>query len=126
MSQFLATRQKYHLVTFTLHKLKTMQKATKTPNEGKTNQLVRKASKYFLRGFTAKEIGKLMDINPRTVQRWATVYEFAQSGNVETLETRIMALHQQGNSYTQIAKKCKVCKTTVYNYMKKQKHLANN
>jgi DNA-binding NarL/FixJ family response regulator len=84
-------------------------------------QIVASITKYYARGFTAKEIGKQMDINPRTVQRYIKVYNIAQKANPLPLATQISQLHTKGHSYTQIAKMCNVCKATVYNHVKKLK-----
>lgn len=83
--------------------------------------LIGKCYQYHLKGLTAKEIGKLLDLSERTVQRWAKDGNFKELAAPTTLQTKAVALYNKGLSYSQIAATLNVCKTTVYNYLKVSK-----
>lgn len=91
---------------------------------------VGRAYNYYLKGLTAKEIGKLLDISQRTVQRWSAQYDFEGLAGVPELETipqKAVRMAAAGLSYTEIGKKLRRCKATIYNYVKatKQTNLEN-
>lgn len=80
-----------------------------------------KVSGYHAKGLTYQEIGKLMDISPRTAQR----YVKAAGGNIQdrdkTKRQRAIELHRKGFSYSEIASRLRVSKTTVYLWHRKEK-----
>lgn len=88
-------------------------------------EIVGFAYQYHLRGLTAKEIGKLLDVSQRTVQRWFTQYEFEKTASVptgpQTIQQKAVAMANAGLSYSQVAKKLRLCKATIYNYVKAAK-----
>jgi DNA-binding CsgD family transcriptional regulator len=90
----------------------------------KTN-LSNRISKYYLKGLNAKEIGKLLDVSQRTVQRYLKSSNIKENANAQTLPQKIVALKKQRFSYTQIAEKLQCSKTTVYNYLKKIRKQTN-
>ncbi|MBQ3690595.1 MAG: helix-turn-helix domain-containing protein [Bacteroidales bacterium] len=81
-----------------------------------------KIQKYYFLGLNATEIAKLVDLQPRTVQR------FVKSAILDTnkeppkaRKTRVLEYIAKGYSYAEIAKKFKICKTTVYLWHKQAK-----
>jgi transposase len=93
------------------------------PNSGEMPKEVEKAYHYHLRGLTAKEVAKLLGKAPRTVQRWAKDYNFEQleaipAPELETIPQKALRMAKAGLSYSQIAKKLRRCKATIYNYIK--------
>jgi DNA-binding NarL/FixJ family response regulator len=121
LSLKIATPKKYHYLPFTYHLPNNQKKYNTMTTASTPAQIVASITKYYARGFTAKEIGKQMDINPRTVQRYIKDYNIAQKASPLPLATQISQLHTKGHSYTQIAKMCNVCKATVYNHVRKLK-----
>ena len=82
--------------------------------------------KYLIRGFTTPEIAKQLDVSPRTVQRWKTLYnidELAATAKPETatLPQRAARMAKAGYSYTEIGKKLKRSKATIYNYVRAER-----
>lgn len=83
--------------------------------------LVGMAYKYYLRGFTAKETAKMMDVSERTVRRWAVGYDFERNAKPTPFGERVAELRKKGLSYATIAQRLKCCKTTVYNHVRKNR-----
>ena len=77
-----------------------------------------RAYRYYLHGLTCKEIGKLLDLSPRTVERYSQLDQWREQANPQPLADRALALHQQGVSYTGISKALQISKATVYNYLR--------
>jgi transposase len=73
---------------------------------------------YYLKGLTCKEIGKLLDLSPRTVERYSQTDKWQQRANPQTVADRARTLHQKGFSYAAIARTLAVSKSTVYNYLR--------
>jgi len=76
---------------------------------------------YYLRGLNGKEIGKLLDISPRTVQRYISGSGCRETLEPKTIHQKAFELSAQGHSYAEIAKKLRISKTTVYLWHKKRK-----
>lgn len=74
---------------------------------------------YYLKGLNYKEIGKLLDISPRTVQRYMKESDCKERLEPKTLQLRAVEMHASGWSYSEIAKKLKVSRTTVYLWNRK-------
>lgn len=88
-------------------------------------EIAARAYRYYLKALTAKEIGKLIDVSPRTVQRWFSLYQFeklAEMPDCETIPQKAVRMAAAGLSYSQIAKKLRRCKATIYNYVKAAKN----
>lgn len=83
--------------------------------------IIKKVTTYYLKGLNYKEIGKLLDISPRTVQRYAKEGGCKQLSEPKTLQQRAVEMHSRGWSYSEIAKKLKVSRTTAYLWNKKAK-----
>jgi len=77
---------------------------------------------YYAKGLTYSEIGKLLELSSRTVQRYITASGVKNElAEPKTLQKKAFELSAKGFSYTEIAKKLRVTKTTVYNWHRKQK-----
>jgi DNA-binding NarL/FixJ family response regulator len=88
----------------------------------KKEMIEKEVQSYHAKGLTSKEIGKLTGLSTRTVQR----YLKEAKGNTPTapltpIQQKAIELHLQGWSYAEIARKLRVCKTSVYNWHKKVK-----
>lgn len=81
--------------------------------------LVAQAYQYYLKGLNAKETGKLLDISPRTVQRYAKAHGFKKRASPGTLQQRASQLQALGYSYNAIAGILCRSRTTIYNYLKR-------
>ena len=77
--------------------------------------------RYHAKGLTSREIGKLTDLSTRTVQRCLREAKASTPTQLSAMEQKAIDLHRQGWSYAEIARKLKICKTTVYNWHKKAK-----
>ncbi len=80
---------------------------------------------YYLKGLNSREIGKLLDISSRTAQRYMQSAKCKQLTAPKTREQKAVDMHKNGWSYAEIAKKMKVCKTTVYLWCKKVRNHQN-
>ena len=88
--------------------------------------IAKKVRGYYAKGLTYSEIGKLLDISPRTVQRYITSSGVKKElSEPKTLQQRAFDLSAKGFTYTEIAKKLRVTKTTVYNWHKRKKRGSN-
>jgi DNA-directed RNA polymerase specialized sigma24 family protein len=77
---------------------------------------------YYAKGLTYAEIGKLLDISPRTVQRYITSSGMKKElSEPKTIQQKAFELSAKGFSYAEIAGKLRVTKTTVYNWHRKRK-----
>lgn len=76
---------------------------------------------YYLKGLNYKEIGKLLDISPRTVQRYIKESDCKKLAEPKTLQQRAVEMHSHGWSYSEIAKKLKISRTTAYLWNKRAK-----
>lgn len=88
--------------------------------------ITEKVTGYYLKGLNYKEIGKLLDISPRTVQRYVKESECKRLETEKPLQQRAIEMHSQGFSYSEIARKLKVSKTTVYLWHRKAKEQNTN
>lgn len=80
-----------------------------------------KVTGYYLKGLNYKEIGKLLDISPRTVQRYIKDSNCRELDEPKTIQQKAFELSERGFSYSEIAKKLRVSKTTVYLWHRKRK-----
>jgi transposase len=86
-----------------------------------TSLVVRKAYTYYLKGLNAAEIGKLLDVSARTVQRYIKDNDFKEHANPPTIEQKTHDLYVKGLTYRQIAKAIGKSRTSVYYYLKRMK-----
>ncbi|WP_212000321.1 helix-turn-helix domain-containing protein [Chitinophaga sp. HK235] len=89
-----------------------------TGHKAKDNKAIEaRAYAYHLMGLNAPEIGKLLNVSPRTVQRYI---KRERVNNPLPKKTKLQAaeLYRQGYSYRQIAGIIGRGRTTVYNYLK--------
>jgi DNA-directed RNA polymerase specialized sigma24 family protein len=85
-------------------------------------ELTKKVGHYYFKGLNSREIGKLLDISPRTVQRYLQQTKLKNSVKPKpTRPQKAVEMHVNGWSYAEIAQKMNVCKTTVYLWCKKAK-----
>lgn len=77
---------------------------------------------YYLKGLTYAEIGKLLDVSSKTVQRYMSSCNIKEEAKQpKTREKKAIELHKQGFSYSEIAVKLGVSRTSVYLWNKKYK-----
>lgn len=82
-----------------------------------------KAYAYHLMGLNAPEIGKLLNVSSRTVQRYIK-RERVNNPLPKKPKLQAAELYRQGYSYQQIAGIIGRCRTTVYNYLKELDHVS--
>ena len=82
----------------------------------------KKVTGYYLKGLNYKEISKLLDISPRTVQRYISESGCRETSEQKTIQQKAFELSAHGYSYADIAKRLRVCKTTVYLWHKQTPH----
>lgn len=81
-----------------------------------------KVKRYYTMGLTYCEIAKLLDVSSRTIQRHITATELKKEINEPTnLQKKAFELSAKGFSYSEIAERLNVTKTTVYMWHRKQK-----
>lgn len=80
-----------------------------------------KALRYFTMGLTATEIGKLIDYSPRTIESYIQKGGWRRPTDDRTLQEKALSLTNSGKSYSDTAKELGICKTTVYNYLKRER-----
>lgn len=91
----------------------------------KTDSLVQlaanqaKAYRYYVMGLNCQEIGKLLDLSPRTIERYMQVGKWKETTSGKTIEAKAYELHERGKTYVEIAKVLQVSKGTVHNYLKR-------
>lgn len=89
-----------------------------------TAQVVKEITRYHHMGLSTVEIAKLLETTQRTVQRYIKKYDIRGESKPLPLEEKAYNLVQEGYSYSEVGKRMKVTKTTVYNWMRKRKALA--
>ncbi len=85
-----------------------------------------RAYQYHVKGLTCAEIAKLLDLSPRTVERYSLAEKWRERANPQPLAERAKALQKQGFSYAQIARTLAVGKSTVYGYLRSAKQRTGN
>jgi DNA-binding CsgD family transcriptional regulator len=80
-----------------------------------------KAFRYYVMGLTSKEIAKLLDLSHRTVEGYMSSEDWQNSERNENLKDRIMKMQESGKSYAEIAKSVGRSKSTVYNFLRRQR-----
>jgi DNA-directed RNA polymerase specialized sigma24 family protein len=85
------------------------------------DKILEKVRGYYLRGLTAKETGKLLDISPRTVQRYISQSGYHEISEPKTIQQKAFELSAKGFSYSEVAKRLRISKTTVYLWHRKRK-----
>ena len=92
-------------------------KSTQPPPSTPAN-IRERAYEYHVKGLTCAEIAKLLDLSPRTVERYSLVEKWRERANPQPLAERAKVLQKQGFSYAQIARTLAVGKSTVYGYLR--------
>jgi len=100
-------------------------KSKKTSKEQKQQMYAEKISRYVAMGLTYAEIGKLLDVSSRTIQRHISATELknelVELAEPNTIQKTAFELSAKGLSYAQIAKRLRVTKNTIYNWHKQKK-----
>jgi DNA-binding CsgD family transcriptional regulator len=97
-------------------------KVKELQTEQKQELYEEKIKKYFAMGLTYVEIGKLLDVSSRTIQRYITANEVKKEIiEPKALQKKAFELSAQGCSYAKIAAKLQVTKATVYNWHRRRK-----
>lgn len=78
----------------------------------------KKAYNYYLMGLNSKEIGKLLDVNFRSIQHLAKVENWKQTDQKDKAKAAALDLYQSGKTYNEIADRLGVGRTTVYKWLK--------
>ena len=90
-----------------------------------TEEQNKKIVQYYGKGLNAKEIAKLMDLNARTVQRYIKAgLKSITKEPPRPLRRKVLEYIDAGFSYSEAARRFKICKTTVYKWRKKAKQEA--
>ncbi|MEO6282005.1 MAG: hypothetical protein ABIN80_20455 [Dyadobacter sp.] len=84
----------------------------------KTKTIRERAFNYHVKGLTFSEIGKILDLSPRTVERYSQIDEWKAKANPVSLPQRAKELRERGFSCAAIAQMIGVSKSTVFNYLK--------
>ena len=84
-----------------------------------TNPKEAMAYRYYVMGLNTREIGKLLDLSPRTIERYMQAGKWKESVNGKTVEVKAYELRQGGKTYVEIAKVLQVSKSTVHYYLKR-------
>lgn len=77
-----------------------------------------KAFKYYCMGLNSKEIAKLLDVSPRTIQHYMQSENWKEKRSPATIKQRAYEMFESGLKYEEIAKTLNVSKTTIYNYLR--------
>lgn len=77
-----------------------------------------KAFKYYCMGLNSKEIAKLLDLKYRTVQQIMQRENWKEKRNPIGLNETIQRMRKKRFTYTQIADKLKISKSTVYKHLR--------
>jgi len=86
-------------------------------------QIAEQIRRYYIMGLTYTEIGKLLDMSKRTVQRYVTDNRINEDlkNEPKNPKQKAFALLENGYSYSEVARKLKVTKTTIYLWNRKRK-----
>lgn len=79
------------------------------------------ALRYYVMGLNCEEIGKLLDLSPRTIERYQQKGQWREALNGKAVEEKAHELHQAGKSYAEVAKILRISKGTAFNYSKRQR-----
>lgn len=91
-------------------------KSTKSAKQAVTQA---EAYRYYVMGLNCQEIGKLLDLSVRTIERYMQAGGWKEATNGKTIEAKAYELHESGKTYAEVAKVLRVSKGTVFNYLKR-------
>jgi transposase len=83
-----------------------------------TGKKQKKAVGYCLKGLTAAEIGKLLDVSPRTVQRWIKANRETLQPQPPPVKNVCWELWKRGISIKRICEKTGLSRSTVQRKIK--------
>ena len=81
-----------------------------------------KAFKYYKMGLNSKEIGKLLDISYKTVQYYASKFQWKKKKQISKMKIEILHAYELGTSYKDLAKDYNGSRATIYNYLKEARN----
>ena len=81
----------------------------------KTQTVRARAYRYFIKGLTVAEIGKLLDLSPRTVEGYSQADRWRE--NDQPIRARIVRLHEAGFKASEVAERVGLSKRTVERYL---------
>lgn len=93
-------------------------------NEPARANVRERAYRYHLKGLTFAEIGKLLDLSPRTVEKYSQQDGWKARTSSTTPVERASEMRKQGHSYAEIGRTLGVSRSTVSNYLSKAKKAA--
>lgn len=94
-------------------------KQTRIAHKAFQNDLEAQAFRFHVMGLTCREIGKLLDLSARTVERYSQRNRWKESVSGKAVEQQAHEMHENGKSYAKIAQILNVSKGTVFNYLKR-------
>lgn len=75
--------------------------------------------KYHLKGLTAKEIAKLLDLSERSVQRLKRAAQLRVYTKTDKRAEIAATLYRSGYTYKEIGERLNVSRQSVYNYLRR-------
>lgn len=90
----------------------------KSKQSSEQNQIQAKAYRYYVMGLNCQEIGKLLDLSARTVERYMQIGGWKEAVQCKTIKAKVYELRQSGKTYAEIASMLQVSQGTVFNYLK--------
>jgi DNA-binding CsgD family transcriptional regulator len=93
----------------------------KTKNAKPVKQATTQAEayRYYVMGLNCQEIGKLLDLSVRTIERYMQTGGWKEATNGKGIEAKAYELHESGKTYAEVAKVLQISKGTVFNYLKR-------
>lgn len=90
-------------------------------------ELIKQITRYYYKGLNATEIAKLLDLAPRTCQRIikAANLDKPRAAPPKPNRVKAAALVEAGFTYSEIARRLKVSKSTVYNWQRAARRAAS-
>lgn len=84
------------------------------------SKTLKQIARYHFMGLSGKEIAKLLDLNPRTAQRYIkdSITAHPQIKLPPTRKQKALDYVAAGFSYSETAKRFKVSRTTVFKWVK--------
>ncbi len=80
---------------------------------------LKKIKHYFEKGLNATEIAKLLDLSPRTCQRYIKAAGIGkEAARPQTIREKAAELVAAGFSYAETAARLKISKASVYNWQR--------
>lgn len=82
-------------------------------------ETLKKIAHYYNKGLNATEIAKLLDLSPRTCQRYIKAAGIGkEAAGPQSIRAKAAALVSAGLSYSETAARLKVSKSSIYNWQR--------